>query len=211
MDPRPGLFLVVDGPDGAGKSTQCRRLADRIEAGGRRVVRLRDPGDTALGERVRAALLDPAVGDLDAVTEVLLYQAARRRLVLEKLRPALARGEVVVCDRWHYATQAYQGGGGGADAAVVRLTTKIATDGLEPRRAVLLDVDEAVAERRMAARAHGAPLDRMERRGREYRRRVRTAFRAVFGADPDRFVLVNADAGEDEVAERVWHAFADLL
>ena len=211
MDARPGLFLVIDGPDGAGKSTQCRRLAERIEAAGRTVVRLRDPGDTALGERVRAAVLDPAVGDLDAVTEVLLYQAARRRLVVEKLRPALARGDVVVCDRWHYATQAYQGGGGGADAAVVRLTTKIATDGLEPRRAVLLDVDEAVAQRRLAARSNGAPLDRMERRGADFRRRVRTAFRTVFGADPDRFVLVNANDGEDEVAERVWHAFADLV
>ena len=201
-----GLFLVIDGPDGGGKSTQCRRLAARIEAAGRTVLRVRDPGDTPVGERLRAVLLDPEVGDLDATTEVLLYQAARRRLVVERIRPALAAGHVVVCDRWHYATQAYQGGGGGVDPAVVRVTTRIATDGLEPRRAILLDVDDAVAARRM-----DRPLDRIERRGPDYRRRVRAAFRGLFGADPDRFVMIDANRGEDEVEGLVWQAVRDLL
>lgn len=201
-----GLFLVLDGPDGGGKSTQCRRLADRIRALGRDVVTVRDPGDTAVGERLRSVLLDPAVGDLDATTEVLLYQAARRRLVLEKLQPALAAGAVVVCDRWHYATTAYQAAGGGADPAVVRVTTRIATGGLEPRRAVLLDVDDAVAARRM-----DRPLDRMERRGPDFRRRVRAAFRELFAGDPDRRVMVDANRGEDEVAALVWEAVRGLF
>lgn len=201
-----GLFLVIDGPDGGGKSTQCERLAARIAATGRSVTRVRDPGGTAVGERLRAILLDPEAGDVDATTEVLLYQAARRRLVLERIRPALEAGDVVVCDRWHFATTAYQCGGGGVDPAVVRVTSRIATDGLEPRRAVLLDVDERVAAARMSR-----PLDRIERRGEDYRRRVRGAFRALFAADPDRRVLVDANRSLDEVEARVWEAFRDLL
>jgi dTMP kinase len=201
-----GLFLVIDGPDGAGKTTQVRRLAGRIEAAGREVVLLREPGGTPLGDRIREVLLDHATGDLDPVTEVLLFQAARRRLVIERVRPALAAGKVVLCDRWHFATFAYQAGGSGVDPAVVRVTTRLATEGLEPRRAVILDVDEAVAARRMSR-----PLDRIERRGPEYRRRVREAFRHQLPFDPDRLVLVDANRTEDEVAEEVWRAFRDLL
>lgn len=206
MSSTAGLFLVLDGPDGAGKSTQVRLLAEKIRAAGRDVETVRDPGGTSIGERIRGLLLDPAIGDLDPVTEVLLYQAARRRLVLERIRPALAAGKVVVCDRWHTATQAYQGAGLGVDAAVVRLTSKIATDGLEPRRALLLDVDEATAAARMTR-----PLDRIEQRGADYRLRVRTEFRRLFSRDPDRFVRIDASASESVVADAVWHAVRDLL
>jgi dTMP kinase len=201
-----GLFLVLDGPDGGGKTTQVKRLSARIESAGRSVEAVRDPGGTAMGERVRAILLDPAVGEIDATTEMLLYQAARRRLTAERIRPALEAGRVVLCDRWHYATSAYQSAGGGADPAAVRLTSKIATDGLEPRRAILLDVPPAVAERRMAR-----PLDRMESKGPEFRRRVAAEFRRIFAADPDRFVIVDATRSEDEVGEAVWEAVRDLL
>lgn len=206
VPPTTGLFLVLDGPDGAGKSTQVRRLADRIRAAGREVEIVRDPGGTPVGERIRGLLLDPEVGELDPVTEVLLYQAARRRLVLERIRPALDAGKVVVCDRWHTATQAYQGAGSGVDGAIVRLTSKIATDGLEPRRAILLDVDEATAAARMTR-----PLDRIELRGPEYRLRVRTEFRRLFSGAPDRRVRIDASAPEDVVATAVWEAVRDLL
>ena len=206
MTSSAGLFLVVDGPDGAGKSTQVRRLADRIRATGREVESVRDPGGTPVGERIRGVLLDPDVGEMDPVTEVLLYQAARRRLVMERIRPALAAGKVVVCDRWHTATHAYQGGGSGVDAAVIRVTTKIATDGLEPRRAILLDVDEATAAARMTR-----TLDRIERRGPDYRARVRSEFRRAFSRDPDRFVCIDASASEDVVAAAVWEAVRGLL
>lgn len=201
-----GLFLVLDGPDGAGKSTQVRRLAERVARTGRTVVTVRDPGGTTVGERIRSVLLDPAVGELDPVTEVLLYQASRRRLVLEKIRPALEAGAVVVCDRWHTATQAYQGGGSGVDATVIRVTSKIATDGLEPRRAILLDVEEEAARPRMQR-----DLDRIERRGPEFRRRVLLEFRRIFSRDPDRFVRIDASRSEDEVADAVWKAVHDLL
>jgi len=201
-----GLFLVLDGPDGGGKTTQIARLVERVKSAGREVETVRDPGGTAMGERVRAILLDPEVGEIDATTEMLLYQAARRRLVAERIRPALEAGKVVICDRWHYATSAYQSAGGGADPAAVRLTSKIATDGLEPRRAVLLDVPPAVAEQRMAR-----PLDRMERKGPEFRRRVAAEFRRIFAASPERFVIVDATRTEEEVGQAVFEAVRDLL
>jgi dTMP kinase len=203
----PGLFLVLEGLDGTGKSTQAKRLVERIAATGRRAVHLREPGGTPVGERIREVLLDPASGDLDAVTETFLYQAARRRLVLERLRPALAEGAVVVCERWHTATEAYQAGGGGADPAFVRATSRAATGGLEPRRALLLALPLAEA----AARRSGRAPDRIERRDDAYRARVEAAFRALFAGDPDRFRVVDASGDPDAVAARVWEAVRDLL
>jgi dTMP kinase len=203
---RPGLFLVLEGMDGAGKTTQAARLAARIETSGRRVLHVREPGGTVAGERIRAVLLDPAVGDLDAATEVFLYQAARRRLVIERIRPALSQGEVVVCERWHYATSAYQGAGGGADPAFVEATSRVATVGLEPRRAVLLAVSPDAAERRIRR-----PRDRIEQRGGDYRERVSAALRRIFSGDADRFRVVDADRDEAAVEADVWEAVRDLL
>jgi dTMP kinase len=202
-----GLFLVLEGLDGTGKTTQARRLAERVARLPREAVHLREPGGTPAGERIREILLDPASGDLDAVTEVFLYQAARRRIVLERVVPALDRGAVVVCERWHYATLAYQGAGGGADLDLVRRTSAAATGGVEPRRAVLLALPVAEAERRRRDR----PPDRIERRDSAYRERVEAALRAVFSGDPDRFRVVDASGPPDAVGEAVWDAVRDLL
>lgn len=212
MSPSPapsaalGRFIVLDGVDGAGKSTQARRIVARLGALGRSVLHTREPGGTHAGERIRALLLDPALGEIDALTEVLLYQAARRQLVAEVIRPALARGDVVVCERWHYATQAYQGAAGGAGAEEVRLSSRLATGGLEPDRAVLLDVADDSAQRRM-----DRPRDRIESRGAEYRARVAEGFRRIFAADPPRMRVVAAEGTPDEVEVRVWDAVRDLF
>jgi dTMP kinase len=205
MATRGGLFLVLDGPDGAGKSTQVARLAERLKAAGHDVLAVREPGGTVAGERIRSLLLDPAAGELDPVTELFLYQASRRRLVVERIRPALAAGRTVLCDRWHTATRVYQGAAGGAGAALIDATTRAATDGLEPRRAVLLDVPDEVARARMAR-----PLDRMEGKGEAFRARVRAGFRALFSGDPDRLRVVDASGDVDAVAERVWEAVRDV-
>lgn len=201
-----GRFVVLEGMDGCGKSTQARRLVERLRALGRTVVHTREPGGTPAGERIRALLLDPALGEVDALTEVLLYQAARRQLVMQVVRPALARGEVVVCERWHYATQAYQGAAGGASAQDVATSSRLATGGLEPDRAVLLDLDDAGSQARMQRER-----DRIEARGAAYRQRVAEGFRALFAADRQRMRVVAAAGTPEEVEARVWEAVRDLF
>lgn len=202
----PGRFLVLEGLDGCGKSTQARRLVERLRALGRDVVHTREPGGTPAGERIRDLLLDPALGEVEPLTEVLLYQAARAQLVARVIRPALARGAVVVCERWHYATSAYQGAAGGADPQAIAASSLLATGGLEPDRAVLLDAPDAVSQGRIHRER-----DRIESRGAAYRARVAAGFRALFAADPARLRTVSAAGSQVEVEARVWEAVRDVL
>ncbi len=200
------MFLVLEGIDGCGKSTQAVALKERLEAGGRRVLHVREPGSTRVGERVRSVLLDTTLGEIEPITEVFLYQAARAQLVAELLRPALADGIDIVCERWHYATSAYQGVGAGAGLGAVATTSALATGGLEPDRAVLLDLPEKSAGARL-----GGDLDRIERRGAAYRAKVAAALRTLFEADGNRLRVVDARGAPDEVSGRVWEAVHDLF
>lgn len=206
----PGLFFVLDGLDGCGKTTQATRLVERLRGLGRTVVHTREPGGTALGERVRALLLDPKLGDVAPMAEVFLYQASRAQLVETVIRPALAAGSVVVCDRWHYATTAYQGAyegvGRRASGEALRLSSALATSGVEPDRALLLDMPAEASDRRV-----GAQRDRLESRGSTYRERVAARFRDVFSEEPTVRRIVSADGSIDDVAERVWEAVRDLI
>jgi len=204
--PFSSVFLVLEGVDGSGKSTQASRLAARLQAEGRSVLHVREPGGTRAGERIRTLLLDPALGEIAPITEVLLYQAARAQLVAEVLEPALNGPQVVICERWHYATSAYQGVAGGAGREAVALSSRLATGGLEPDRAVLLDVPEAVAGRRL-----GTSLDRIEQRGSVYRATVARALREIFLEDPERRRIVPATGDVEEVGARVWEAVRDLF
>mgnify|MGYP001818797490 CR=1 FL=1 len=201
-----GVFLVLEGVDGCGKSTQAQHLVQRLRGLRRDVLHVREPGATAAGERIRDVLLDPASGDITPIAEVLLYQAARAQLVHEILVPALAAGQDVVCERWHYATSAYQGVAGGAGLDVVRTTSALATGGLEPHRAILLDMPDRVAGTRL-----GASLDRMEQKGDAFRARVAQALRTLFEAGGDDLRVVSALGSVDEVADGVWEAVRDLF
>jgi dTMP kinase len=205
-----GVFLVLDGLDGCGKSTQAALLAERVRGLGREVVHTREPGGTLLGERVRALLLDPSLGEVAAMAEVFLYQASRAQLVEEVIRPALAAGRVVVCERWHYATSAYQGAyrgvGRGAGEEALRTSSALATGGTEPDRAVLLDLPDDRAEARL-----GPERDRLEARDAAYRARVAERFREVFAEDPVQRRAVPADGSVESVAARVWEAVRDLF
>ncbi len=205
-----GIFIVLEGLDGCGKTTQANRLAARIEGFGRTVVHTREPGGTEVGERIRDVLLDARTGGMDPRAEVFLYQAARAHLVSSVIRPALASGHVVVCERWHYATQAYQttpqGDLTGAPADMVRETSAWATAGTEPNRAVLLDMPSDETGERIRR-----PLDRIESRGSTYREGVAIAFREIFDADPERLRTVSAVGSIDTVGDRVWEAVADLF
>ncbi len=210
-DAPPGRLFVLEGLDGSGKSTQAQRLVERIEQLGRRVIHTREPGGTPLGERVRKILLSPDTGGLAARAEVFLYQAARAQLVDQVIKPALAAGHVVVCERWHYATFAYQtatapGAPGGAPEQMVRETSSWAVAGTEPNRALYLTLPADQTEARLAREQ-----DRIEARGRAYRRLVDTAYRQRFAEEPDRLRVISAEGTIGEVAGRVWGEIHDLL
>ena len=191
-------FITLDGLDGSGKTLQLARLAGWLRDRGIDVVTCRDPGSTATGDAVRAILLDRHDLALAATTEMLLYMAARAQLVAEVVRPALERGSWVVSDRYLLANVVYQGHAGGLEPDVVRSVGAIATGGLAPDLTLLLDVDLATAARRLAR-----PLDRLERRGDDYRSRVRAGYLLEARTDPGRIVVVDATDGPDVVADRI--------
>ncbi len=191
--PRRGRFVVFEGGEGSGKSTQARLLADQLDA-----VLTREPGGTAIGERVRQILLDPRVGHLDARAELLLVLAARAQHVVECIRPMLDQGNDVVCDRFSPSTLAYQGYGRGLDLSSIKAADELARNGLEPDVVVLLDLGPEVA----SARRQRAP-DRIEGEDDAFFARVRNGYLALAQSEPDRFVVVDADGSIDEVRERV--------
>jgi dTMP kinase len=199
-------FISLDGIDGAGKSAQIRPLVDWLRGRGLAVTTCRDPGSTATGDAIRAILLDRHDLHLDACAEMLLYMAARAQLVAEVIRPALARGEWVVSDRYLLANIVYQGHAGGLDPDAIRGVGAVATGGLAPDLVLVLDVDLETAARRLAR-----PLDKLENRGDGYRARLRAGYRAEAAADPARIQIVDAAAGVEEVAGRIRAALAARL
>jgi dTMP kinase len=172
--PHPGFFLVLDGPDGGGKTTQAERLADWLRGRGFDVVTCRDPGGTALGNRLRAILMDRDTVPISIRAEMLLFMASRAQMVEEIIRPALASGHVVICDRFLLATIVYQGHAGGLDPAEVAAIGRSATGGLLPDLTIVLDVPPETARQRV-----GPARDRIEDRPAEYHERVRAGYIAL--------------------------------
>lgn len=200
---RRGLFVTLEGIEGSGKSTQAARLAAELARLGLPVLATREPGGTPLGERVRAAVLDPAVHVVPRA-ELLLMMAARVQHLEETIGPALDRGALVLCDRYLDASRAYQGAGRGLGVALVdALARRLRLPA--PDRTYLLDLPPERAAGRVAAR--GA-ADRIERAGLAFQRRVRRAYRARAAAEPRRFVRIDARGDEDGVFSRL---LADLL
>ena len=204
---RSGIFITLEGIDGCGKSTQAALLAEKIEAAGREVVRLREPGGTRISEKVREILLDPENAEMADECELLLYEASRAQLVRQVVVPALERGAVVLCDRFYDSTYAYQAGGRSLDDALVERCNELGCCGVHPDRTIVLDLDVE----RALARATADGTDRLEAEGVAFQQRVRDAYLRLVGSDPARVRLVDADGGVDEVAERICSALADLL
>lgn len=198
---RRGRLIAFEGGEGAGKSTQARLAADALGA-----VLTREPGGTALGERIRNLVLDPASIALDDRAEALLMAAARAQHVAEVIEPALWGGADVVTDRFTPSSVAYQGYGRGLPPEEVRDLSLWATVGLEPDVVVLLEVAAPVA----AARLRGE-RDRMEAAGEQFHRAVADGFRSMAAADPGRWVVIDGEGPVDEVARRVRAALADRL
>jgi dTMP kinase len=199
-----GVFITFEGGDGSGKSTQSRRLAKRLQAEGRQVLLLREPGGTKLGEKVRKVLLERK-HPIQPEAELLLFLAARAELVRDVIRPALARGEVVLCDRFSDSTLAYQGYGRGLDIESLTQLDVWATGGLVPDLTVLLDVPVEVG------RAHvGKDADAIEREDNAFHERVRRGFLTIAAEAPDRFLVLDATRNKADVSADVWRRIVTL-
>jgi len=200
-----GRFIVLDGPDGCGKSSQTRMLMDWLQGRGIAAVGFRDPGATAIGEKIREILLSPAHEAMTTPAEVLLYMAARVQLWAERIKPALSEGKCVVLDRWLSSTCAYQGYAGQFGMENVIDIARHSLERVWPDLTVVLDVDLKTAAQRLKRE-----LDRMERKGDSYHRRVREGFLKLAAGRPD-FVVVDATGSVEAVHKEVVRAVQKLL
>lgn len=193
-----GVFLCLEGPDGAGKSTQAARLVETLQRLGLGVVSCRDPGGTPLGDRLRSLLLDRDSVPMGMRAEMLLYMASRAQMVEQVIRPALETGRVVVSDRYLLSNVVYQGYAGGLEVEELWNVGRAATGGVMPDLTLVIDVPEAVARSRT-----GGPRDRIEDRGDDYRSRVRHGFLEAARSYPAPIVVIDGAKAPDEVAHRI--------
>ncbi len=206
--PRPGLWVTLEGGDGAGKTTQAALLQEWLQASGRTVVRTREPGGTEVGVLIRDIVLHHR-GEVAPRAEALLYAADRAQHVQTVVLPALERGEVVVQDRYLDSSVAYQGAGRVLDAAEVRDLSLWATGGELPDVTILLDLDPAAARARLDA--DDKPFDRLEAEREDFHTRVRAAFLDLASAEPARFLVLDATLPAEELAARVRARIEPLL
>src|SRR3954468_24702573 len=211
-----GRFITFEGTEGGGKSTQIEILTDRLREQGHKVRRLREPGGTPVGEEIRHTLKHSTANQaMTPETELLLMNASRAQLVREIIRPALAAGEVVLCDRFSDSTIAYQAFGRGLDRKLVRTIIDIAVGETRPDLTLLLHVPLAVSEKRRQLRdasVPGAPVrDRFEEAGQEFFQRVEQGFVALAEEEPERVKVIDATGSVQEVAEAVWKRVQGVL
>ncbi|MEK8023816.1 MAG: dTMP kinase [Candidatus Hydrogenedentota bacterium] len=209
---RRGIFISFEGPDGAGKTTHARLLAELLGKRGHKVVLTREPGGTPFGEQVREILLDPATGRISHLTELLLYESIRAHHVESLIVPALKSGKIVICDRFTDASLAYQGYGRGLPAETVRRLNEIASSGLKPDITILLDIDSrdgldaCVRDNARSSRRKKSStgrLDRIESAGAAFHRRVRRGYLRMAAAEPRRFMLVKRAPTLDDTFARM--------
>ncbi len=215
-----GLFITFEGPEGAGKSTQARRLYERLQAAGYPVILTREPGGTRIGEWIRRILVDLRHTEMAPTTETLLFSAARAQLVSELIRPYLATGGIVVCDRYADSTFAYQGYGLGRDLDELRAITAVATGGLKPDITFYLQIDVEVglqrkrAGREQSSTGAGQPAgewNRLDARDLAYHQRVAQGFAELMAQEPERWHALDANQPPDALAEQIWQVVEPRL
>ena len=216
-----GLFVTFEGLDGSGKTTQLQRLAAALEAEGRRVVTLRQPGGTALGDRIRAVLLDSKseaeVGAIAPEAEMALMFADRAQSLAEVILPALARGEIVLCDRYTDSSEAYQGAGRGLGSERVRTMHRVVCNDVQPELTVLLlpPLERALKRARRrnekSARQTGADEGRFEREGEAFYLRVHEQYEVIARREPQRVVVFAKEATVEAIGERILEVVRERL
>ena len=208
------LFITFEGTEGCGKSTQVDLLAERLRALGHRVRMLREPGGTPIGEEIRHTLKHSKVNvTMTYETELLLMNASRAQLVRETIRPALAVGEIVVCDRFYDSTTAYQGYGRGLDLALVRSVIDFAVGDTRPNLTLLLHVPPEVSAERLQSRQSTLPFvrDRIEEGDRYFFERVAQGYEAIAAAEPNRVRVVSGAGAIEVVCENIWELVRPVL
>jgi len=202
-----GRFIVFDGPDGSGKSTQFRRFSEAARQTGLKVCEVREPGGSVIGEAIRRVLLDPDHDPMDLRCEMLLYMASRAQLVTDRIRPALEQGELVLADRFISSTLAYQGTAGGLPVEAIQTVGRIALEDVWPNQVVVFDVDQATAAMRMnpllRQKEFDTDLDRIEMRGMDYHAKVRQGYLDQAKADPEGYLVIDARDDEETVYDRL--------
>lgn len=224
-----GLFITFEGGEGSGKTTQLKLLVNRIHASGKEVIDTQDPGGTATGKEIRTLLLHSPLttcgdrsgpGPIAVTTELLLYEASRAQLVREVITPALARGAIVLCDRFTDSTLAYQGCGRGIDPHLIRQLNRFSADELVPDLTILLDLDPRIgltrcrggvdADASMRLGAGPSCWDRIEAEPLDFHQRIREGYITLAREDPGRIAVVDASLGVSEIETVVWNEFIRL-
>lgn len=204
------VFITFEGGEGAGKSTHIKRLAERLKAQSREVLLTREPGGTPGGEAIRALVVAGDVVRWSAEGEALLNYAARDAHLREAIRPALARGAIVLSDRFMDSTRAYQGHGGGCDMGLIDALERVVVGATRPKLTLIFDLDPELGLTRAKQRGE-AEDDRFERKGLDFHRRLREGFLNIARREPDRCRVLDAAKPVDEVAADVWAAVSAVL
>jgi dTMP kinase len=208
-----GAFITFEGSEGCGKSTQVKRLASRLESAGLRVLITREPGGTAIGEKIRDLLqFAPESFAMAPETEVLLFEASRSQLVRETIRPALEQGSIVISDRFFDSTTVYQGVARKLDPDIVATLNDFAVGADRPDLTIILDVDVATARERMLRRVRPvAAIDRMEEEPLQFYERVCQGYRELARSEPDRFIVIDGAQSPEEIENQIWDSITARL
>ncbi len=206
------VFITFEGPEGSGKTTQIKLLADELRSAGYDIVVTREPGGTPIGDQIRAVLHDVDNTAMAADAEILLYAASRAQHVVQLIRPALAQGTIVFSDRYTDSTIAYQGYGRGLDLTALRQINAFATGGLTPDLSIYLDcpVEEGL-NRKQKALAQGGEWNRLDQETIEFHRRVRQGYQALIAAEPGRWFVLDTCRPIEEIQKEIQEAVKGLL
>ncbi len=207
-----GIFISIEGPDGAGKSSVINSIKPKLEDYfNKPVIQTREPGGSPIAEKIREMILDINHSEMDKRTEALLYAASRRQHVIEKIKPALAKGEVILCDRFVDSSLAYQGAGREIGMDNIWTINSFAIEDVMPDITIYLDVDAQIGLNRIADKQSNRIKDRLELEDITFHNRVRAGYLELIEQSPDRFLFVDANQSKEEVAKAVWELLSEQL